>query len=182
MPTVLTHAALPLIAGAAMGRARAPVPLVIAGMVAAALPDLDVISLSAGIPYDAPASHRGISHSLAFAVFVGLLAWCCGSWLKAKRMTAFLFVGLAAASHGLADMLTNKGRGVEYWWPLSDERYFAAFRPLDVASIGLRGVRAGTIWDALWSEFIWLILPAIVLALLYRFWWVPHIDSARGES
>ena len=182
MPTILTHAALPLIAGMAMRRASAPVPLVIAGMIAAAVPDLDVVTLRAGIPYDAPAGHRGISHSLAFALLLGLLAWCLAPSLKAERGKAFMFVAMAAASHGLADMLTSKGLGVEYWWPVSDERLFAPLRPLDVASIGLRGFRAGTIWDALWSELIWLILPAIVLALLYRLWADTHIDSRRGES
>ena len=42
MPTVLTHALLPVAAGIALGRSRVPPRLVAAGMAAAMLPDADV--------------------------------------------------------------------------------------------------------------------------------------------
>lgn len=182
MPTILTHAALPLIAGWAAGRERLPPRIVALAMVAAVLPDADVLSFSAGIPYDAPLGHRGISHSLAFALFLGLLAALAAPVLRSSRLKAFIFVALAAASHGLTDMLTDGGRGVALWWPLSDDRLFAAARPLEVASIGLRGFEKGTIWSALGSELVWLILPAILLAVLYRHRARPHIDLEQGQT
>jgi inner membrane protein len=38
----------------------------------AVLPDLDVLGFHAGIPYEHPLGHRGLSHSLLFALVVGL--------------------------------------------------------------------------------------------------------------
>jgi inner membrane protein len=163
VPTILTHAALPLIAGYAGGNRVISKRLIVAGMVAAVLPDLDVIAFKFGIPYGAALGHRGASHSLAIALVLGLVATIGAHSLRSAKTTAFLFVTLAAASHGLMDMLTNGGRGVASWWPLSDERYFAPVRPVEVASIGLHGLQSGGIWTTLASEFLWLVAPAVLL-------------------
>jgi len=42
------------------------------------------------------------------------------------------------ASHGLLDALTNGGRGIALLWPFTNARYFAPWRPIPVAPIGLR--------------------------------------------
>lgn len=74
MPTVITHA----IVGAALAPlARNDVPkrrLALGLALVAMLPDADVLSFAAGIPYPHPLGHRGLSHSLAFAAVVGLIA------------------------------------------------------------------------------------------------------------
>ena len=168
MPTILTHAALPVIVGWAAGGHRIPKRLVVAGAIAAVLPDLDVVAFRLGIPYGAPLGHRGISHSLAVALLFGMLAASAAPSLRSRRWLAFLFVALAAASHGLTDMLTNGGRGVAFWWPLSDDRFFAPLRPIDVSAIGVRGLQNGSILGTVASELMWLVVPAFVLALLYR--------------
>ena len=72
MPTVFSHAAAPLALGLGLGRTTVPRRLLAVGVVAAALPDLDVVTFSFGIPYAADLGHRGFSHSLAFAALVGL--------------------------------------------------------------------------------------------------------------
>jgi inner membrane protein len=151
-------------------------------MVAAILPDLDVIGFKIGIPYGAAFGHRGASHSLAIALLLGIVAAVGARALRSPKTTAFLFVTLSAASHCLTDLFTNGGRGVALWWPLSDERYFAPVRPVEVASIGLHGLQSGSIWTTLASEFLWLVAPAALLGLLYRRWAVPHIDSVRAET
>lgn len=182
MPTILTHAALPMIAGLAAGRQRISAPLVLVGMVCAVLPDLDVIGFRLGIAYGAPFGHRGASHSLTAAVLLGLMAAVISPLLRSPGLKAFLFVTAAAASHGLTDMLTNGGRGVALLWPVSDARLFAPIRPIEVSAIGVAGIRSGSFWPTLASEFIWLILPAIFLAILYRRAVLPHIDLAKARS
>ncbi len=37
------------------------------------LPDVDVVGFSLGIPYEHPLGHRGFTHSIAFAILIGLL-------------------------------------------------------------------------------------------------------------
>ena len=59
MPTILTHALIPLAAGVALGRKRLPPRLVGAGMLAAMLPDADVVAFKLGIEYAHALGHRG---------------------------------------------------------------------------------------------------------------------------
>lgn len=182
MPTILTHALLPLIAAGGAGKERVSPRLVMAGMVAAVLPDADVIGFRLGIPYGAELGHRGASHSLLFALLCGLVGLVAANKLKTSSWLGFWFVALAAASHGLTDMLTDGGRGVALWWPFSTERLFWPVRPVEVSSIGMRAVTDGSLMQLLLSEALWLLLPAILLALLFRRLVAPHIDLVRGQS
>jgi inner membrane protein len=51
MPTILTHAAVPLALGLGLGVRIIPKPLLLAGVVACILPDLDVLAFQLHIPY-----------------------------------------------------------------------------------------------------------------------------------
>ena len=70
MPTILTHAVLPLAAGLALGPSRIAKPVLITGMVLAMLPDADVIGFKLGVDYADQFGHRGASHALLVAAVV----------------------------------------------------------------------------------------------------------------
>ena len=144
--------------------------LIAAGIAAAVLPDADVIGFRFGVPYASEFGHRGASHSLAFALLLGLIAATLAPRLQARRWTALLFVGLSAASHGLADMLTDGGRGVVLFWPLTSARYFFPARPIEVSPIGLPQLGSDRMLAVLGSEALWLLLPAAILALFVSRW------------
>lgn len=95
------------------------------------LPDLDVIAFRFGVPYAAPLGHRGATHSIAFALACAGVAWAL---TRSKKSTLALFV--VVLSHPLLDALTDGGLGVALFWPLSDARFFAPWRPLPVAPLG----------------------------------------------
>ena len=92
MPTVLAHAAVPLAVGLGLGAGRVPPPLMLAGVAASMLPDLDVIGWALGVPWGHVLAHRGASHSIAAAVLVGLLAAACARRLGTTWGRALLFV------------------------------------------------------------------------------------------
>jgi inner membrane protein len=142
--------------------------LLVAGIVASMLPDADVVLFRFGATYDDVWSHRGFSHSLGFAIFLGLMAALV---LRrcAPPLAAFAFVGVSAASHGLLDMMTNGGHGVAILWPLTSQRYFFDWRPIRVAPLALSRfpARAAAIVT---TETLWIWLPAIALALGLRAW------------
>jgi inner membrane protein len=102
------------------------------------LPDADVIAFQLGIPYGAPFGHRGAMHSLAFAAIVAVVVWAIVRKSRRPAMGVAAAAGLVVASHGLLDAMTDGGRGIALLWPFSDERYFAPWRPIPVAPIGLR--------------------------------------------
>src|SRR5262249_21610864 len=136
VPTIISHAAVPLALAFGLGREIAPRRLVQIGVVASILPDLDVLAFGLGIPYADPLGHRGFSHSLVFAALVGLAAACAFRTLGVTFARTFWFVFAATASHGLLDSLTNGGLGVAFLWPFSDERYFAPLTMIQVSPIG----------------------------------------------
>lgn len=180
MPTILTHAALPLIAVWALGSKRLPPRLAVMGALLAVVPDLDVIGRAFDIPHAAPLGHRGISHSLIAAVILALLGMAVSARDRPLQSFAFLFA--AASSHGLTDMMTDGGKGIMLWWPLSDVRYAWAERPVEVSGILGRSIADGRLPTILLSELIWLIAPALFLALLVRSIAAPHIDLDKGQS
>lgn len=179
MPTVLTHAALPLIAAWALGPGQIPPRVAFVGAMLAVAPDLDVISRAFAIPHTAALGHRGVSHGFAAAALLALIGMASvRKW--SLRFFGFLFA--AAASHGLTDMLTDGGKGIMLWWPLSEVRYAWVERPIEVSGILGRSITAGRLPAILWSELVWLIGPALVLALLVRSIAAPHIDLDKGQS
>ena len=155
MPTILSHPAVPLALGIGL-----PPRLLVAGVLASVVPDLDVLAFRLGVPYDASWGHRGATHSIAFALLLGLVALLFASRVLARRSVAFSFVALAAASHGLLDMLTNGGRGVALFWPVTTERFFFPSRMIEVSPLSLRRLLDGRGLEVLQSELLWIWLPA----------------------
>ena len=74
MPSIITHAAVPLALWCAADRGRIPPRLLVAGVIAAMLPDADVLAFALHIPYADAFGHRGASHSLLFAGVLAALA------------------------------------------------------------------------------------------------------------
>lgn len=166
MPTILTHAAIPLAIGIGLGGRVISRRLLLAGVAAAVMPDLDVVAFKLGIAYADAFGHRGASHSIAFALLLGLLALLCARGLRSTRPVAFWFVALAALSHPVLDMFTNGGLGVALWWPLSAERLHAHWRVIEVSPIGMNRFLTERGLVVLQSEFAWVWLPAITLCAL----------------
>ena len=170
MPTLLTHLAVPLAFGLGLG-ARAVSPrLLAAGALASIAPDLDVIGFHFGVAYASIEGHRGLFHSLAFALLLALLAATAARSLRATRRAAFAFVLASAASHGLLDMLTTGGLGVAWFWPISDERCFLPWHVIRVSPLTLHRLLGPTGRVVLESEWRVVWLPAIALAATLWCW------------
>ena len=163
MPTIFTHAVVPLAVGIACGTRRLPPRLIAAGMLAAMLPDADVVAFKLGIAYADDFGHRGASHSLLFAGVLAALGALLHRPLQTRPWIAALWLFACTASHPLLDSLTNGGLGVALWWPWSGARVFAPWQPIAVSPIGsgffsARGVAVMA------SEARWVWLPCAALA------------------
>jgi inner membrane protein len=168
LPTILTHPAVPVALTVALGAEKIPGRLLIAGVIASVLPDLDVLAFRLGVAYADGFGHRGFSHSLLFAIVIAIAVTMLirDQRLIASRIFWFIFVSIA--SHGLLDAFTNGGLGIAFFWPFIDARYFAPFQPIEVAPLGLSrflSVRGAAV---LWSEMLWVWLPLLSLALVTR--------------
>jgi inner membrane protein len=152
MPTILSHAIVPLAVAAAL--------VALLGAVLAVLPDADVIGFKLGVAYGADWGHRGASHSLLFALTAVLIVMTARPKLRSWPIGLFLWA--SAASHGLLDTLTDGGKGAALYWPLLHERFFAPWQPIRVSPIGAGFFSARGI-ETLTSEMIWIWLPCAVL-------------------
>jgi inner membrane protein len=153
--------------------------LAIAGAIIAVVPDLDVAGRAFGISSESLLGHRGISHSVAMAALLAILS---AAVVKPPWQRSLVFLFLSAVSHGLTDMLTDGGKGIALLWPLEGTRMFAPFRPIEVSPILLRGFENGKLPLVLASELVWLVGPAILLAVLVRSAAPHHIDLDKGQS
>ncbi|ALN93027.1 metal-dependent hydrolase [Lysobacter gummosus] len=165
MPTIMTHAVVPLALGWALGPRTIPSRLLVAGAIAAMLPDADVAAFKLGIAYADDFGHRGASHSFAFAAILAVFGALASRWLRAPPSRAALWLFVCAASHPLLDALTDGGLGVALYWPWSDARIFAPWRPIEVSPIGARFFSARGL-QVLWSEARWIVLPALAVGAL----------------
>lgn len=164
MPSLVGHFTVPLAVRVAR---MLPPRLLAVGLAASMLPDADTAGMLLGVPHDALLGHRGITHSVAFALAVALLAAAFAPWLRTSVKQAGLLVLACALSHPLLDMLTNGGPGVMIGWPLSSARMFAPWRPIEVSPIGVGFFSArGLVVVA--SELLWIALPSVAIALVAR--------------
>ena len=201
MPTIFSHALAASAAGQWWGR-RLPAGFWTWTAVCAMLPDVDVIAFSFGVPYDDMFGHRGITHSVFFAAIAGAVVALhllhrpdadshppdADSHRPAadshRVMLLVLWFAGVTASHGLLDALTNGGRGIAFFAPFSDHRYFFPWRPIQVSPIGVgffsaRGLRV------LASEAGWIWLPSAIIAVcarLIRRWSSPPSPNASTSS
>lgn len=172
MATALTHAYIGVLL-APLAPAGLPRRLLYVALVLlAVLPDADLIGDVFGVPYAHELGHRGFTHSLLFAAFAG----GAGAWFVRRhgveavrdRIRLAAVFALATASHGILDALTDGGKGVGFFIPLSNERFFFPWRPLRVVPLELDRLQVTRIGDILRSELLWVWVPATAIAVAAR--------------
>ena len=172
MATAFTHAFVATALGAARPRGVSPLKVAVVLSAVAVLPDVDVLAFGLGIPYEHPLGHRGLTHSLPFAAVVGMLT----PWLwfrEVPRLTRgwwllALLSFLACASPGVLDALTDAGRGVGFFLPFADGRYFAPWRPLETSPVSPIAFFRLRSLGILANELLWVWLPVGLVWMAVR--------------
>jgi inner membrane protein len=123
------------------------------------LPDLDALFLSDSGP---PWEHRGFTHSLSFALAMGLVA--AASTYRYFQANFWGMWGLfftIAASHSVLDALTRGAGGIPFLWPFIPHRY-GGWGPVPVADIAFE-LPNPWVSRAVRSELLWVWLPMGIL-------------------
>ncbi|MHA7844928.1 metal-dependent hydrolase [Serratia sp. D1N4] len=170
MPTIITHAAVPLCLGLGLGQKIIPPRLLFAGVVLAMLPDADVLAFKFGVAYGNAFGHRGFTHSLFFAALMPTLALLLCRWFKAPPLKSGLFLFVSLLSHSLLDSITTGGKGVGWLWPWSDERFFAPWQVIRVAPFSLAKYLTPSGHAVMVSELQWVWLPGLILMTVLIVW------------
>ena len=173
MPSAFTHAFAAFALGKASGVKR-HARFWVLSVFCAVVPDVDVVSFYFHVERGSMFAHRGLTHSLMFAVLLALVV----VWLGFRKTPAFsqrwwkllLYFFIVTASHGLLDALTNGGAGVAFFAPFDATRYFFLWRPIPISPIGMRFFSQRGL-EVFWNEFLWIWIPAslvVGVVLLYR--------------
>ena len=191
MPTVFSHAIAATALGHWFPQRRLPARFWVWTVVCAVLPDIDVVGFWLGIPYDDMLGHRGLTHSIPFAVVVGFVA--ARSYAKSTTLgfgiwdlgfgiwPLWMYFTSVIASHGLLDAFTNGGRGIAFFAPFSNQRFFFPWRPIQVSPIGV-GFFSARGLAVLQSELRWILLPSAIIALIARIAVKPARRRSRAPA
>ncbi|OUR92643.1 hypothetical protein A9Q87_06270 [Flavobacteriales bacterium 34_180_T64] len=139
--------------------------LVVLAMISAILPDIDVLAFKFGIPYEHMFGHRGFTHSILFAV-----VWAIGLSLLFGKKTKLLYaivLFLSTISHGILDAMTSGGRGVGFFIPFVNERYFFSFRGIKVSPIGIDKFFSKWGAEVILSELKYIVIPCIIILISF---------------
>ncbi len=146
--------------------------IILLGIVCSILPDADVVSFRFGIPYEHWLGHRGFTHSIAFAIGLAMvLAFVISKVDKKNGWALFAFFFICTMSHGLLDGMTTGGRGVGYFIPFDNSRYFLPWRKILVSPLGISNFFSSWGWQVIKSEMVWIGLPSLMIygvGLIFR--------------
>jgi inner membrane protein len=166
----MTHSIVAASAGCVFGRAGLPKRFWLLAIIAAVLPDADVIGYQyLYIPYGHVLGHRGFFHSPCFAALFSLVAVSLcfrQERLLSRRWWAYvLFFFVVGASHGLLDAMTNGGRGIALLSPFSNQRYFLPWTPIEVSPLTVRAFLSQRGLTVMKSEILWIWMPLVSIAI-----------------
>ncbi len=165
MPSVFSHAVAAVALGRSYTTTRLPLRFWVLSAVCAAAPDMDVMGKRFGIEYTEMLGHRGITHSILFAILLSavivLLAFRKPlAGLSKARLFIFFFI--ATISHGVLDAMVDGTLGVAFLAPFVEARYFLPFRPIVSSPVGWSFLSyAGALTLA--NEFVWIWIPSLAI-------------------
>jgi inner membrane protein len=170
--SAFTHALVGAAIAFTLGGPSPPRRLFFLAAVCAALPDADALGYALGVKYGGLLGHRGLSHSLAFALVTGMLVTAVAFRDLpgyARRKWAWAAVlAIATASHGVLDALTDGGLGVAFFSPFNRHRWFFPWRPIACSPISVRAFFSGAARVVLASEMRWVWLPTLAVVVIVR--------------
>lgn len=179
MPTIPTHAFLGYAITSPWRRQledkKSKWTLTILSLALPVIPDLDALFMR-WIPYGHPLGHRGLSHSLLFAFLLALVSVLLVPQLRrifpGKTIGLLLLLFFITALHGVLDAFTDGGKGIGFFIPFENSRYFFPISPIPVAPLGITGMFS-SYWviSCFIAEFLllWTIGAGIMVATIKRF-------------
>jgi inner membrane protein len=169
MASIFSHGIAAFAVGKLLILSKKPWKLWITGIICSMVPDADTIAFRFGIPYNSVWGHRGITHSILFAVFLALIVMII--FYKTIKLSEkdwwilFIYFFLATVSHPVLDAMTNGGLGVAFFAPFDNSRYFFPWRPIQVSPIGAKAFFSAAGWKVIKSELIWVWIPSVILII-----------------
>lgn len=173
MPTIITHSVVAACSARGFNPGEGILKFWILSIVCSSLPDLDVIGYRwLYVPTYEFFGHRGFFHSPFFAALLSLFLVCI--FYRQEKILSrtwwkyILYFFLLTASHGILDAMTNGGNGIALVSPITNERYFLPWRPIEVSPLSIRGFFSQRGLVVLVSEMVWVWVPCLIIVVLMK--------------
>ncbi len=170
MPTIITHSVVAVSSGLGFSSGKESLKFWILSIVCSSLPDADVIGYRwLYIPSYDFFGHRGFFHSPFFAALLSIFIVCIfyrkQKFFSIQWWKYCLYFFILTSSHGILDAFTNGGNGIALLSPLSNERYFSPWTPIEVSPLSIKAFLSQRGLTVLKSELLWIWVPCL-LALI----------------
>lgn len=171
MPTIITHTVVAAGAVYSFNLEKETLKLWILSLICSSFPDVDVIGYRyLYVPAYEFFGHRGFFHSPFFAavlsIFIVRFFYHHEEVFSKMWWKYILFFFLLTASHGILDALTNGGNGIALLSPITNQRYFFPWTPIEVSPLGIKGFFSQRGLVVLVSEMVWVWVPCLIVILM----------------
>ena len=170
LPTIITHSIVAVSSAYGFRFAKETWKLWILSIACSILPDADVIGYRwLYIPTYGFFGHRGFFHSPFFAALLSI--FIVGIFYRKEVIFSkqwwkyVLYFFILSASHGLLDALTNGGNGIALLSPITNERYFFPWTPIEVSPLSIKAFFSQRGFTVLISEIIWIWAPCLLFII-----------------
>ena len=173
LPTFITHSVIAGSAAYGFGDGKESMKFWILSIACSVLPDADVIGYRwLYIPYGHLFGHRGFFHSPFFAALLSIVIVCAfyrkEVVFSLRWWKYVLYFFLLTASHGLLDAMTNGGQGIALLSPVSNNRYFFPFTPIEVSPFSINAFLSPRGLTVIMSEMLWVWLPCLLIVIYLK--------------
>jgi inner membrane protein len=79
-----------------------------------------------------------------------------------------LYFFILTTSHGIFDALTNGGQGIALLSPLSNQRYFFPWTPIEVSPLNIKAFFSPRGLTVLRNEIIWIWAPSFLIVIFSK--------------
>ena len=134
------------------------------------IPDLDGIGFYLGLPYEHLFWHRGITHSVFFALALAIVIVAVffreREWLSKRNVLLVAYFTAITVSHGLLDAITNTSNGVAFFSPFITTRFLFGFSPIEASPLRASEFFGERGFHVIMNELVWVWIPLIALVLV----------------
>ena len=173
MPTIITHSVIAASAAYSFRSRKISIKFFILSIACSILPDADVIGYYyLYIPYHHFFGHRGFFHSPFFAVllsiFIVFIFYRKEVTFSKQWWKYVLYFFILTTSHGLLDALTNGGYGIALLSPITNNRYFFPWTPIEVSPLGIIGFLSQRGLAVLTNELLLIWAPSFLIVIFFK--------------
>ena len=173
MPTIITHSVVAASSAWAFSSGKETLKIWVLSIACSLLPDADVMGYHwLYIPSYQFFGHRGFFHSPFFAALLSISI--VGIFFRKEvifskqwwRYVIYFFI--LGASHGLLDAMTNGGNGIALLSPMTNERYFFPWTPIEVSPLSIKRFFSQRGVTVLTSELVWVWAPLFFIVAFLK--------------